>query len=58
MHITHMGKLILRIFMNGYYFLGSITEKTNYDWYIKDHPYYYDLKYATSLDRTYELSKK
>ena len=32
--------------------------KTNYDWYIKDHPYYSDLKYATSLQRTYELSKK
>ena len=39
-------------------FLGSISEKTNYDWYIKDHPYYSDLKYATSLQRTYELSKK
>ena len=52
------GKTYFEDFYEWLLFLGSITEKTNYDWYIKDHPYYYDLKYATSLDRTYELSKK
>jgi hypothetical protein len=39
-------------------FLSKITKNTNYEWYIKDHPYYSDLKYAKSLDRTAELTKK
>ena len=52
------GKTYFEDFYEWLIFLGSISEKTNYDWYIKDHPYYSDLKYATSLQRTYELSKK
>ena len=52
------GKSYFEDFYEWLIFLGSISEKTNYDWYIKDHPYYSDLKYATSLQRTYELSKK
>ena len=52
------GKTFFEDFYEWLIFLGSISEKTNYDWYIKDHPYYSDLKYATSLQRTYELSKK
>jgi len=39
-------------------FLGNISNHTDYDWYIKDHPYYSDLKFSKSLDRTYDLSKK
>ena len=52
------GKTYFEDFYEWLIFLGSISEKTNYDWYLKDHPYYSDLKYATSLQRTYELSKK
>ncbi len=52
------GKTYFEDFYEWLIFLGSISEKTNYDWYIKDHPYYSDLKYATSLQRSYELSKK
>tara|TARA_B100001027_G_C16266293_1_gene332299 strand:- start:2854 stop:4503 length:1650 start_codon:yes stop_codon:yes gene_type:complete len=52
------GKNFFEDFYEWLLFLGSISKKTNYDWYIKDHPYYSDLKYASSLDRTYELSKK
>ena len=52
------GKSYFEDFYEWLMFLGSISEKTNYDWYLKDHPYYSDLKYATSLDRTYNLSKK
>ena len=52
------GKSFFEDFYEWLIFLGSISEKTNYDWYLKDHPYYSDLKYATSLDRTYDLSKK
>tara|TARA_B100001093_G_scaffold234109_1_gene224478 strand:- start:1694 stop:3304 length:1611 start_codon:yes stop_codon:yes gene_type:complete len=52
------GKTFFEDFYEWLIFLGSISKKTDYDWYIKDHPYYSDLKYATSLDRTYELSKK
>ncbi len=52
------GKSYFEDFYEWLMFLGSISEKTNYDWYLKDHPYYSDLRYATSLDRTYNLSKK
>jgi hypothetical protein len=38
-------------------FLVNISKKTEYDWYIKDHPYTSDLKLAKSLDRTIQLSK-
>jgi hypothetical protein len=38
-------------------FLSKISEETDYDWYIKDHPPYDKLKIITSFNRTYELSK-
>jgi len=39
-------------------FLSKLSKETDYEWYIKDHPYYSDLKYAKSLDRTAELTRK
>ena len=38
-------------------FLSKISENTDYDWYIKDHPPYEKLKAIRSFNRTYELSK-
>jgi hypothetical protein len=38
-------------------FLSKISEVTDYDWYIKDHPPYDKLKIIKSFNRTYELSK-
>ena len=38
--------------------LSNLSKVTDFDWYLKDHPYYSDLKYAKSLDRTTELSKE
>ena len=37
-------------------FLGQMSQKTDYDWYIKDHPYYEDLKYSTTQQKSYRLS--
>ena len=39
-------------------FLNKLTKNSKYEWYIKDHPYYSDLKYASSLDRTSQLTKR
>ena len=39
-------------------FLSKLAKESNYEWYIKDHPYYSDLKYAKSLDRTSKLTRK
>ncbi len=39
-------------------FLSKLSKETDYEWYIKDHPYYSDLKYSKSLDRTAELTRK
>jgi hypothetical protein len=30
-----------------------MSNSTNYDWYIKNHPYYSDIKYSWALDYTY-----
>jgi hypothetical protein len=38
-------------------YLSKISEDTNYDWYIKDHPPYDNLKIIASFNRTYELTK-
>ena len=39
-------------------YLSRVSKETDYEWYIKDHPYYSDLKYAKSLDRTSKLTRK
>ena len=39
-------------------FLHKISENTNYDWYIKDHPPYDKLKFISAANRTYALSEK
>ena len=51
------GKNFFESFYEWLIFLGNLSKFTNYNWYIKDHPFYSDLKYSTSLQRTYELSK-
>jgi hypothetical protein len=38
------------------HFLGKISNSTNYEWYIKNHPYYSDIKYSWALDYTYLFS--
>tara|TARA_Y100000590_G_C15742395_1_gene1020743 strand:- start:4188 stop:5846 length:1659 start_codon:yes stop_codon:yes gene_type:complete len=39
-------------------YLSNLSKETDFEWYIKDHPYYSDLKLARSLDRTTELTKQ
>jgi len=51
------GKNFFPDFYEWLNFLGQMSEKTDYDWYIKDHPYYSDLKYSTTQQKSYRLSE-
>lgn len=47
------GKNFFPDFYEWLHFLGKMSNETNYEWYIKNHPYYSDIKYSWALDYTY-----
>lgn len=59
--INIFGRFIFNDFYEWLYFLGQVSKKTNYNWYIKDHPNYagkYKKYQPFTTDITKEICKK